>query len=49
MSLTRRILLAATTMLALTLCAGCAADKGDYEEPVTLSLWHVYGGQTDSP
>lgn len=49
MSLARRILLAATTMLALTLCAGCAADKGDYEEPVTLSLWHVYGGQTDSP
>lgn len=49
MSLTRRILLAATAMLALTLCAGCATDKGDYEEPVTISLWHVYGGQTDSP
>lgn len=34
-------------VLALALCCtGCGAKQ---ETPVTLTLWHVYGGQTDSP
>jgi multiple sugar transport system substrate-binding protein len=27
-------------------CAGCAAKR---QEPVTVTLWHVYGGETESP
>ncbi len=30
------------------LTTGCAGDVRD-KEPITLTLWHVYGGQTDSP
>lgn len=34
--------------LLLTLCcAGCGAAQKS--EPVTVTLWHVYGAQTDSP
>ena len=28
------------------LCTGC---KSQSDTPITLSVWHVYGGQTDSP
>lgn len=31
----------------LCLCTGCGAGKN--KEPVTVTIWHVYGGQTDSP
>ena len=34
-------------LLSLTLTA-CEAT-GRRREPVTLTVWHVYGGQTDSP
>lgn len=32
-------------LMMLTACKG----NGGQEEPVTLNIWHVYGGQTDSP
>ena len=43
-----------TLLLAalLTLCSltGCAEKTAlDPKEPVTLTLWHVYGEQADSP
>lgn len=34
------------TLLLLSL-AGC--DGVQEEQPITLTIWHVYGGQTDSP
>ena len=37
-------------MLAAALLLSCAGCGGSSEkEPITLSLWHVYGAQTDSP
>ena len=41
-----RLLLCA---LLLPLLAACAAGERALEQPVTITLWHVYGGQTDSP
>ena len=43
-----------TLMLAafclLSLLTGCVPkDKPSSEDPVTLSMWHVYGSQTKSP
>lgn len=35
-------------LVALLLCAGCGMGN-QKEDPVTVTLWHVYGGQTDSP
>lgn len=32
-------------LMMLTACQG----NGGKKEPVTLTIWHVYGGQTDSP
>lgn len=39
------------TLTALTLCCtGCAdSNKPDVQNPVTLTMWHVYGSQTTSP
>jgi len=37
-------LLSAALLLS---CAGCGGSSE--KEPITLSLWHVYGAQTDSP
>lgn len=37
-------------LAAITMCimiTGCSADKKN--EMVNLTIWHVYGGQTDSP
>ena len=34
-------------MAAIMIIAGCGQKKG--EDPVTVTLWHVYGGQTESP
>lgn len=38
-------LMALAWMLVLT---ACGMNRGQ-KEPVTLTIWHVYGGQTDSP
>ena len=37
------------TGLVLLSCAGCAAAPKKEETPTTITVWHVYGGQTDSP
>ena len=38
------------TFCLLSLLAGCASpDKPSSKDPVTLSMWHVYGSQTKSP
>lgn len=42
---TRLAALAAGLLLVVCL-AGCGNKTG---EPVTVSLWHVYGGEVDSP
>lgn len=49
MSPMRKLSLIAAAMLSAALCTGCAVESNNCEEPVTLSIWHVYGGQTDSP
>lgn len=41
-------------LAALALAAGfvlclAACGEGKQEEPVTLTLWHVYGGEVSSP
>lgn len=33
----------------LLLCAGCSGTMNKEETPTTITVWHVYGGQTDSP
>ena len=33
----------------LLLCAGCSNTAKKEETPTTITVWHVYGGQTDSP
>ena len=33
----------------LALCTGCAGTVKKEETPTTITVWHVYGGQTDSP
>ena len=30
-------------------CAGCSDTAQKEETPTTITIWHVYGGQTDSP
>ena len=34
---------------ALLLCTSCSGTMKKEETPITVTLWHVYGGQTDSP
>lgn len=34
---------------ALMIISGCASGLGREKEPITISIWHVYGAQTDSP
>ena len=36
-------------MAALLLCTSCSNTMKKEETPTTITLWHVYGGQTDSP
>ena len=49
----RRVKKGLSVILILTVlgaCMGCASNsEGKKEEPVTVTLWHVYGGQTESP
>ena len=33
----------------LLLCAGCSNTAKKEETPTTITVWHVYGGQADSP
>ncbi len=48
MKRTLALLLAVSVMAALL--SGCAAqDKLDPKSPVTLTMWHVFGSQTESP
>ena len=35
--------------LILSLCAGCSGSPRQEDTPTTITVWHVYGGQTDSP
>ena len=42
----RRICLS-MVMIAVIVFAGCGQKKK--EDPITVTLWHVYGGQTESP
>lgn len=35
--------------LLLSLCAGCSGAPRQEDTPTTITVWHVYGGQTDSP
>ena len=41
----RGAILLAAVLVLLAVLAGCGGGK----EPVTLTVWHVYGAQTDSP
>ena len=34
-------------VILLLSVSGCGAEQE--EKPITLTIWHVYGGQTDSP
>lgn len=36
-----------TALLSVVL-SGCVGEKTE-KKPIVLTLWHVYGGQTDSP
>ena len=33
----------------LLLCVGCSSTAKPEENPTTITVWHVYGGQADSP
>jgi len=33
----------------LLLCSGCSTGNSGSDQPITLTIWHVYGAQTDSP
>ena len=35
--------------LLLSLCAGCSGAPRQEDTLTTITVWHVYGGQTDSP
>lgn len=35
--------------LLISLCAGCSGSPKQEDVPTTITVWHVYGGQTDSP
>lgn len=46
----KRIALILIAVLALTVLSGCAKKTAlTPKEPVTLTMWHVYGEQADSP
>ena len=44
-----RVLLCLSVMVLCILSAGCAGEQVTAGAPVTLTIWHVYGEQTDSP
>ena len=36
-------------MALLVLCTGCSNTTKKEETPTAITVWHVYGGQADSP
>ena len=44
----KRLQILLLTLLPL-FCAGCGGGNANNDQPVTISIWHVYGAQTDSP
>ena len=47
MNIWKRILCGLAAITMCIMITGCSADKKN--EMVNLTIWHVYGGQTDSP
>lgn len=45
----RNIIYLMSILLILLFCASCASSEASGDQPITLTLWHVYGAQTDSP
>lgn len=45
----RRIIVAAVVLGLSTVILSACGLKEKQKKPVTLTIWHVYGGQTDSP
>lgn len=45
----RRIIVAAVVLGVSTVILSACGLKEKQKKPVTLTIWHVYGGQTDSP
>lgn len=43
----RKIVFPCIVLLIMGITSGCALNKS--KEPIDLTIWHVYGGQTDSP
>lgn len=43
------LLLMLALVLGLTYLSGCSKTELDKNKPVTLTMWHVYGEQADSP
>ena len=37
------------TAIFMLLCVGCSDTVKKEDAPTTITVWHVYGGQTDSP
>lgn len=44
----RKVISVVIIVAILSMMAGCGKVRGR-KEPITLTIWHVYGGQTDSP
>lgn len=38
-----------TVIFSLAAITGCSDSKLKKDDPVTLTMWHVYGEQADSP
>lgn len=47
----RSLALLCVLLLMMTLLTGCSGGKDQLSasDPVTLTMWHVYGSQTESP
>ena len=44
----RKVISVVIIVAILSTMAGCGKSQSR-KEPITLTIWHVYGGQTDSP
>ncbi|MDO4531462.1 MAG: hypothetical protein Q4C06_05725, partial [Bacillota bacterium] len=45
----KRKILAKVLLVCMVLLTGCQGGQPADREPVNISIWHVYGGQADSP
>ena len=43
----KRIVLCLLALALLSVMTGCGKEKDT--DPLTVTLWHVYGGEVDSP